>query len=283
MAHVVKDVPFSRRECRPVVQVQSLEFADPSRKPYYADALIEGFPGNYSFPPEALDRELFTVQEDGRLDRQDLLHARLGERQNWRAPSKSFQVRYPVAGQFIVHVPELGGGPKPAPRLTVTVDGDAVLERELLPYGPVGQYDPRAYYQRYAVEIVAGEHTVRVANTGGGSITTAFELTNYVRRTGPNLEVRGMRADDYILLWLKHPEFNWLYRRMDMTSDEQPAGRLTLRDVPNGAWSAEWIDTVEARPVGRETVTSQDGILVLETPPTVTSAAARLQRQGHTR
>ena len=53
--------------------MQAFEFADASQEPYYADTLIEGYPGYYRFPTEALDRELFTVQEDGRLDRQDLL------------------------------------------------------------------------------------------------------------------------------------------------------------------------------------------------------------------
>ena len=231
--YAVKDIAFSRRTWRSV-QVQAFEFADAWRKPYYADTLIEGFPGNYAFPSEAVDRGPFTVQENGRLDRQDLLHARLGERQSWRASAKSFQVRYPIDGQFIVYVPELGGGPKPVPRLTVSLDGDVVLERGLSPYGPADQYDPRAYYQRYAVEVPAGDHTIRVANAGGGTITTAFELTNYVRRNGPNLEVRGLQTGDYILLWLKHPEFNWMYRRMGIPSDEQPAGRLTVRDVPDG-------------------------------------------------
>jgi hypothetical protein len=129
------------------------------------------------------------------------------------------------------------------------------------------------------IDVPAGAHTIRVANTGGGTITTGFELTNYVRRNGPNLEVRGLQTDDYILLWLKHPEFNRMYRRMGMTSDEQPAGRLTLHDVPDGMWSAQWIDTVEARSVGQASATSKNGILILQTPPTVKSVAVRLQRQ----
>lgn len=276
-ARVVKDIPFSLRTWRDV-QVQSFDFADAARKPYFADTLVEGFPGNYTFPPGAQDYKLFTVQENGRLDRQDLLHARLGGRQSWRVTSKSFQVRYPVDGQFIVYVPELGGA-KPAPRLSVAVDGNVVLERDLLPYGPADRYNPRAYYQKYPVDVPAGAHTIRVANTGGGTIATAFELANYVRRNGPNLEVRGMQTEDYVLLWLKHPEFNWMYRRMGMPSDEQPAGRLTLRDVPDGTWSAQWMDTVEARPVGNDTVTSKNGILVLKTPPTAKSVVVRLQRR----
>ncbi len=276
VAQVVKGIPFSRRTWR-AAQVQAFEFADASRRPYYADAFVEGFPGNYTFPPEARDRETFAVLENGRLDRQDLLHARLGQPQSWQASAKSFQVRYPVDGQFIVYVPELTGSPKPAPRLTVSVDGTAVLERALLPYGPPEQYDARSYYQKYAVEIPAGSHTIRVANTGGGSMTTAFELTNYVRRDGPNLEVRGWQTDDYLLLWLKHPEFNWMYRRMGLRTEEQPAGRLILRDVPDGRWDAQWMDTVEARPVGQETVTSKNGIMVLKTPPTAKSVVVRLQ------
>jgi len=277
VAQTVKDIPFSRRTWHDV-QVRAFEFADTSRRPYYADTLIEGFPGNYKFPPEAVERDLFTVQEDGRLDRQDLLHARLGPRQSWSPPAKSFQVRYPVDGQFVVYVPELGGGPKRAPRLTVALDGNVVLEQDLLPYGPADTYNPRAYYRKYAVDVPAGAHTVRVANAGGGTIATAFELTNYVRRDGPNLEVRGMQTDDCILLWLKHPEFNWMYRRMGMTSDEQPAGRLTLRNVPDGTWSASWMDTVEARPIRQETVTSKGGELLLQTPPTTKSVVVRLQQ-----
>ena len=114
VAQVVKDIPFSRRTWR-AVQVQAFEFADAARPPYYADTFIEGFPGNYTFPPEARDRETFTVLENGRLDRQDLLYARLENRPSGQARAKSFQVRYPVDGQFIVYVPELDGGSKSAP------------------------------------------------------------------------------------------------------------------------------------------------------------------------
>jgi hypothetical protein len=70
-----------------------------------------------------------------------------------------------------------------------------------------------------------------------------------------------------------------MYRRMGMTSDEQPAGQLSLKDVPSGAWSAIWIDTIEARPIRQDSVTAKDGILVLPTPPTEKSVVARLLRQ----
>jgi hypothetical protein len=64
---------------------------------------------------------------------------------------------------------------------------------------------------------------------------------------------------------------------MGMQPDEQPAGQLTLRGVPNGKWQAQWMATVEARLVGQETVTSNDGSMVLKTPPTAKSVVVRLQ------
>jgi hypothetical protein len=162
----------------------------------------------------------------------------------------------------------------------VSVDEQTVLRKDLLPYGPEDQYNPLAYYQEYPIDVPAGSHRIRVANTGGGTILTAFQLTNYVRRFGPNLVVRGMQTEDYLLLWLQNPDFNWLYSRMGKQPDRQPAGRLVLRDVPKGTWIVEWIDTVEAGYIGHETVTSRDAGLVLETPATAKSVAARLQRIG---
>ena len=106
----------------------------------------------------------------------------------------------------------------------------------------------------------------------------AFEFAHYVRRNGPNLEVRGMQTDDYILIWLKHPEFNWIYRRMGMTSDAQPAGRLTLGNVPDGTWSAQWIDTIKARIIRHESMTAKNSILRLTTLPTARSLVVRLQK-----
>ena len=88
-----------------------------------------------------------------------------------------------------------------------------------------------------------------------------------------------MRLRNCLMLCLKHPEFNWTYRRMGMTGDEQLAGRFTLRDVADGTWSACWPAPVEARPAGQEMMTSKNGILSLPTPPTAKSVVVRLQRR----
>jgi hypothetical protein len=272
----VNGIPFSHRDWNPI-QIESLTYTNNARQPSYANALIEGFPGNYAFPPEALEYGPFTVLENGRLDRQDLLHAVLGERRAWRRDAVSFDVEYPVDGRFIVYIPELRGE-EPTPQLTVSVDGAITLQKELLPYVAPEAYNPRAYYGSYSIDIVAGAHRVRVANTGGGSIVTAFQLINYVSHTGPNLEVRGMQTDDYVLIWLKHPEFNWMFNRMGMQPQQQAEGRLSLRNVSDGNWLVEWLDTVSGKWLHRQAVNSVNGKLVLETPPVHRSVAARLVR-----
>jgi hypothetical protein len=43
------------------------------------------------------------------------------------------------------------------------------------------------------------------------------------------------------------------------------------------------MDTVEARSIGQETVTSRNGILVLKTPPTAKSVVVRLQHRPEAR
>ena len=87
-----------------------------------------------------------------------------------------------------------------------------------------------------------------------------------------------MQTDDYILLWLKHPEFNWMYNRMGMQPELQPEGLLTLRNVSEGTWIVEWLDTVKAESIGTVIARATGGSLTLETPPTQRSIAARLQR-----
>ena len=172
VAQVVKDIPFSRALGGPC-RCRRSSLRTPRGRPYYADAFIEGFPGNYTFPPEARDRSVYRAGERT-AGPAGLALRPAGKPQAGQARAKSFQVRYPADGQFIVYVPELSGGSKSAPRLTVSVDGTSALEQELRP--EVCRAVRRSgLLPEVPGEIPAGSHTIRVANIGGGSITTAFE------------------------------------------------------------------------------------------------------------
>jgi hypothetical protein len=134
------------------------------------------------------------------------------------------------------------------------------------------------YNQQYPVPLTKGSHTIQVANTGGGSFVAAYGLKNYLLKNGPDIEVRGLQADDYILLWLKNPKYTVLHELMKIKFDQQPAGRLELKDVPDGSWTAEWVNTINAKPVRTELVRSTKNRLVLITPEIGESVAVRLHR-----
>ena len=90
--------------------------------------------------------------------------------------------------------------------------------------------------------------------------------------------MRNLQTDEYILLWLCHPQFTWYHKKMGITPEEQPAGELLLENVPDGTWLVEWLDTTDGEFVQRGVVTANNDHLNLRTPQTATSVAARIHR-----
>ncbi|HLP73654.1 MAG TPA: DUF5060 domain-containing protein [Bacteroidales bacterium] len=274
---IVDGVPFSKRTWKPV-EVSSFVFAE-KRSPYYADVLFEGWPGNFA-RPKGVNPEFFVVNREGRVEQQECLNAVLtgkSERPNAsNTNSVTYKTDLPVNGEFIVYVTQLWT-PEPAPQLTITVDGKEMLKQDLAAL-KTANYNPIMYNQHYPVALPKGPHTIQVANTGGGSFVTAYGLKNYLLKNGPDIEVRGLQTDDYMLLWLKNPKYTVLHELMKIRFDQQPAGRLELKNVPDGSWTAEWVNTIDAKPVRTELVRSVKNSLVLRTPAIGESVAVRLHK-----
>lgn len=275
ISKIVNGVPFNKREWKPV-EISSFTFSSP-KPSYYADVMFEGWPGNFSMPKGDAPA-FFQVDKDGRVGQQDALTAVLNgptERQPI-GTSVTFKVEFPVNGQFVVHVPELRTA-TPTPQLTVVLDDKEVMKKDLLPL-ETQKYNPIMYNQYYAFPVTKGQHTIRVSNTGGGSMITAFELKNYLLKKGPDLEVRGLYTDDYILLWMKNPKYTVLHELMKIPTTLQPEGILELNNVSDGTWMAEWVNTIDAKDIKTELVKSDKNKLVLKTPATDKSVAVRLVR-----
>ena len=113
---------------------------------------------------------------------------------------------------------------------------------------------------------------------GGGNFQTAFELKNFRFNEGPDLEVRGLQADDFILLWIKNQKYTLLHELAGIELTTQPEGILELKSVPDGSWSAEWINTIDAATLRKELVESKGGKLILSTPSINESVAVKLIR-----
>lgn len=274
VAKFVEGVPFSKRQWKPV-SVSSFTFNNPSiPNPDYADVIVEGWPGNFRRSNNA--PEFFQIDKHGNVDQQESLSAILSGGGGRRPSSVGFTIEYPVDGEFAIYVTELRDT-EPTPQLSVTLNGEQVLEKDLLPLD-VENFNPVMYNQTYTIEIPKGSHNIRIENTGGGSFVTAFELKNYLLRTGPDLEVRGLQSEDHILVWLKNPKFTILHSLVDASMESRPEGLLELQNVPDGTWEAEWINTVDANWLKTEVVESENHRLVLETPVVGKSVAIRLRR-----
>ena len=271
LARYTDDVPFSKRKWQPI-EVASFRFSDPALPPYHADVYVEGWHMNYLFPDGWKDREVFEIEPDGRVKDRDSFSGHLGSPLGRNRVV--LKMDYPRAGSFAVFVPEIflrDKNPGP-PEMTVSLDGRVVV-RERFDVDPSHR---RHLYRRFEFPVPAGEHAITVENTGGGFFPVGYELGSFVPREGPDLQVRGMQTDDIILVWLKAPKLTWLYARTGIEPEAQPPGKLTLTNVPDGTWVAEWLDTVQNKWLQRSVEKSRNNELTIETPPIRQSVAVRL-------
>ncbi|MBU4459414.1 MAG: DUF5060 domain-containing protein [Verrucomicrobia bacterium] len=267
VADLVAGVPFAHREWRPL-QVKRFTFPGKDRAPSHADVFVEGWPRNYGFTLCPTQRpEVFEIDADGELRDEESLSAVLrgGER-------RTLGATFPVDGALVVHVPEISESG--APVLRVEVDGKPALTQPL----PRGEGKPWAYWRAFPVPVSAGTHRLAISNSGSGALWTAFELQRFRRREGPDLDVAGQSCDDTILLWLRNPQFIWLYQREGRQPIPQPGGLLTLADIVDGSYAVTWIETTTGETLATGTAEARAGRLTLATPPVTRSAAAKLVR-----
>ena len=160
--------------------------------------------------------------------------------------------------------------------LEVLIDGQQVLRQTL---EPQDRNRPWVCWKSYPVAVKAGRRMIHVANAGTGVLYTAYELANYVRREGPDLEVLGLQADDYLILWARNPQYVWLFDREGRKPDRQERGVLTLAAVADGKYAVQWRETTTGESLGQAEATAVRGRLVLHTPAITRSAVAKLVRQ----
>jgi hypothetical protein len=271
VAEVVHGVPFHKRQWQPV-SVAAMVFQDRGRRPYYAGRFFEGWSRNFAFRIAPDPRPTtFHITREGQVDSPESFNAVLAARQ-----SHTLAIPVPVDTTLVVHVPEIatpGGSGNPV--LRVTVDGREALNQPLAPESKEHVWE---FWKHFSVPLRAGQRTVEVANAGEGSLWTAYELRDYLRREGPDLDVMGIQTQDYILLWARNPQFIWIYDREGRKLSEQPEGLLTLSNAPQGTFSVTWWETTTGDVLRRQTTRTTGGRMTLSVPKITRSAAAKLVR-----
>jgi hypothetical protein len=272
VSKIVEGVPFSKRQWKPV-QVSAFSYMKP-QKLHYSDVVIEGWnpTGNYGMPKEAADHKIFRITTDGKVEGNEYLHSFLidttGKRNSRSVPSVTFTVDYPVNGEFVVYASDVRANENTV-RLKVIVDNNEVLAKDLT---------AKPFLQYFPVSISKGPHTISIINGGGGTFQTAFELRKFVPNSGPDLEVRGLKCDDYAILWIKNQKYTLLHELASIGFTKQDEGVLVLKDIPDGKWLAEWVNTVNSLTIKTELVESKGKKMILNTPSVDESIAVKLRK-----
>ena len=87
-----------------------------------------------------------------------------------------------------------------------------------------------------------------------------------------------MQTEDYVVLLVRNPQFNWVYDREGGKLEEQSEGALTLSKAPAGGFSVTCWEATTGEVLARQGTRSQGGQLTLTTPRVKRSAAAKLVR-----
>ena len=114
--------------------------------------------------------------------------------------------------------------------------------------------------------VPAGQHVIRMENTGGGWLTyRSVTLNPYGYRLG----AVGKGSRDYAVCWVHN------------RADSAEEGTLILHDIEPGRYRVRWWDTRDGKPGREDSVTvGADGILKAQTPSIGKDAAVWVAREA---
>ena len=273
-----RDLPFGQTTWRQV-EVSSVEYVAPPERPIVRDAVLATTSG---FRRREVNE--FTLSPDGSVnDAKSLLELLHGQAHRDLRNPPVFQVNYPAAGAFSLHV----GTVSKSGLLRVFVDGVQALEKAF-PCGegkgrswqhrPQWQLWESDYNETVSVPIPAGAHTVRVENLGGDWMRVKeyrFEGCKVVER--PDLLCAALATDDVAIVWLQNRGSTW-HNHGAGAVEPVPASVVTLSGFEEGFYAVEWWETWQGKVSSRERLESRDGRLVLRLGEIVSDVAAKIRR-----
>ncbi len=222
-----------------------------------AQGYATGVPADLVLTPSlgwaALADTSFTIQPGGAVtpagaSLSEFLYGSQWNTQYKRPPV--FHFIHPQGGVFKV---KTGGQTGQSPKIAIWLDGVKVLDQN-------GQIN-----QTYQIDVPAGQHTLKVDNTG----TDWISVSAYTfEGLGSALDVYVLKSPDQdkIAGWALNNRYNHAY----INANGQPApasgALLTVPDVKNGAYNARLYDCLTGNLISVEPVTVANGALTLPLP-----------------
>ena len=230
---------------------QLVERDGKSRRP------VTGVPADLVLTPSlgwsALADTSFTIDSGGNLTPPGASLSQFLYGSQWNTQYKRppvFHITHPTGGLFKVKTAAQTGQ---SPKIAVWLDGVKVLEQNA------------QVNQTYQISIPAGQHTIKVDNTG----------TDWITVTSYTFAGLGSAVDAYILKspnqdkiagWALNNSYNHAY----INANGQPApasgALLTVQNVKNGAYNARFYDCLTGSLLSTEALTVTNGTLALPLP-----------------
>lgn len=175
-----------------------------------------------------------------------------------------FYVNYPASGQFRV---KTSGQTGQAPKIAIWLDGVKVLEQNA------------AINQTYSINVPAGQHTIKVDNTG----------TDWILIASYEFSGLGSAVDAYILKsenqnriagWALNNRYNHDFVKSNGVPSPATGALLTVPGVQNGSYNAKFYDCLTGAMLSSESVTVANGALSLVLPEMLWDVAFVLDDQS---
>lgn len=175
-----------------------------------------------------------------------------------------FYVNYPVSGQFKVRT---GGDSGQAPKLVIWVDGVKVLEQNAV------------VNQTYSVNVSAGQHTIKVDNSGTDWISiAAYTLTGL----GSGVDVYVLKSDSQnrVAGWALNNKYNYQNVPLNGAPAAASGGILNVPNVANGSYTLTYFDCLTGALLSSEPAVVSNGALSLTLPDILWDIAFLLEDQS---
>lgn len=236
---VARNVPFKTGNLAPVA------------------ATVAGVPADLSLTPTltgwgALADVSFTI-ENGQVTPPGASLATFLYGSQWNTQYRRppvFQVNYPANGQFRVKTASEAGQ---APKIAIWLDGVKVLEQNA------------AVNQTYSINVPAGQHEIKVDNTGADWITIASYTFTGI---GSAVDVYILKSEnqDKIAGWALNNRYNHEYVKTNGSPPAAVGALLSVPGVQNGSYIVKFYDCMTGMLQSSESVAVANGSLLLALP-----------------
>jgi hypothetical protein len=276
LARFLKGVDWPRAGLRPLEGIE-LSYRHRPASHGYRERTISPRRGSWNPAPFNRPNE-FTIDREGEVANETNLARILHGTQNHpdlHNPA-TFQVDYPVPGQFVVCVEGVSGHGGAA--LEIWCDGDRVLAKEFADPDGKGKTDTlRCYAGEYAIDVPEGRHTIRVVNPGSDWIEVGYRLTNYVQSSRPPLRILGLRGTELTLLWAQNLEHTWYLRSRGRPLVPVDPATLILPGFTAGVYEVELWDPYAGKMLRRESTRVANGRVVIWLPEIARDVALKVR------